>query len=70
MSPLRDALTQYVSLRRALGTKLEEPAQTLGYFLVFFESKGSKFISTKLALCSCLLLYAWFLRFWLSRSEW
>lgn len=50
MSALRDALTQYVSLRRALGTKLEEPARTLGYFLEFLESEGSKFITTKLAL--------------------
>ena len=29
MSALRDALMQYVALRRALGTKLQEPARTL-----------------------------------------
>ena len=29
MSALRDALAQYVALRRALGTQLQEPAMTL-----------------------------------------
>ena len=50
MSALNDALTQYVSLRRALGTKLQEPAQTLGHFLEFLEREGSEFITSELAL--------------------
>lgn len=33
MINLRDGLRQYVALRRALGTKLQEPAITLGRFL-------------------------------------
>ena len=32
MTNIRDALVQYVALRRALGTKLQEPAMTLGRF--------------------------------------
>jgi len=50
MSDLRDALTQYVALRRALGTKLQEPATTLRYFLDFLEREASEFITTELAL--------------------
>jgi len=50
MTTLRDALTQYVALRRALGTKLEEPARTLGQFLDFLAREGSEFITSALAL--------------------
>lgn len=50
MINLRDALTQYVALRRALGTKLQEPAITLGYFLDFLESEKAEFITSELAL--------------------
>jgi len=50
MSAIRDALTQYVALRRALGTKLQEPARTLGQFLDFLEREGSEFITSELAL--------------------
>ena len=50
MNTLRDALTQYVAARRALGTKLQEPAQTLGQFIDFLESQEAKFITTELAL--------------------
>ena len=50
MSALRNALTQYVSLRRALGTKLREPARTLGYFVEFLERKEVEFITSDLAL--------------------
>ena len=41
MNGLRDALPQYVALRRALGTKLQEPARTLEHFLDFLEREGS-----------------------------
>ena len=50
MSALQDALTQYVALRRALGTQLREPAMTLGHFVEFIESEGAEFITSELAL--------------------
>src|SRR5262252_1931246 len=50
MSALYDALTQYVALRRALGTKLHEPAITLGYFVDFLKREGAEFITSELAL--------------------
>src|ERR1022692_1444443 len=50
MSGLHDALTQYVALRRALGTQLQEPARTLGHFVEFLELEGSEFITSELAL--------------------
>jgi integrase len=50
MTNLRDALTQYVALRRALGTQYREPAMTLGYFVEFLEGEGADFITTELAL--------------------
>ena len=50
MSALQDALTQYVALRRALGTQLREPAMTLGHFVAFIESEGAEFITSELAL--------------------
>lgn len=50
MIAIRAALTQYVALRRALGTKLEEPAKTLEQFLAFLEREGSEFITPALAL--------------------
>ena len=50
MSTLRDALVQYVAIRRALGTKLQEPAGTLGQFVDFLDSQGMEFITTELAL--------------------
>lgn len=50
MSALRDALPQYISLRRALGTKLQEPATTLEHFVEFLEREGVEFITSELAL--------------------
>src|SRR5262245_32859074 len=50
MINLRDGLTQYVALRRALGTKLQEPAVTLGRFLDFLEHEKAEFITSELAL--------------------
>ena len=50
MSALRDALPQYVALRRALGTQLQEPARTLGQFVEFVEREGSELITSELAL--------------------
>lgn len=50
MSPLLDSLRQYVALRRALGTKLQEPARTLEHFVEFLERNKSEFITSELAL--------------------
>ena len=50
MSALQEALTQYVALRRALGTQLQEPARTLCHFVEFLEREGSEFITSELAL--------------------
>ena len=50
MSALRDALAEYVAVRRALGTKYQEPAATLGHFVDFVEREGAEFITTGLAL--------------------
>jgi integrase len=50
MSALADALWQYVTVRRALGTRLAEPARTLGHFVAFLDREGSSRITTALAL--------------------
>jgi len=50
MSALPDALSQYVTVRRALGTRLSEPAHTLRQFVTFLEREGSSRITTQLAL--------------------
>ena len=42
MINLRDGLAQYVALRRALGTKLQEPAITLGRFLDFLDGEKAE----------------------------
>lgn len=50
MTAIRDALTQYIIVRRALGSRLQEPAKTLGCFVDFLDHEGSEFITTNLAL--------------------
>jgi integrase len=50
MKSLRDALAQYLTIRRALGTQLQEPGVTLGQFLTFLEGERSEFITIRLAL--------------------
>jgi integrase len=50
MSAIRDALVQYVAVRRALGTKFREPALTLDHFVDFLQREGAEFITTELAL--------------------
>jgi integrase len=50
MSALHKALSQYVTVRRALGTRLVEPARTLRQFVIFLERRGSSHITTPLAL--------------------
>jgi len=50
MTTLRKRLKQYVALRRALGTQLEEPARTLVDFVDFMKREGADFIRSELAL--------------------
>lgn len=50
MTTIRDALLKYITVRRALGTRLQEPAVTLGYFVDFLERENAQFITTDLAL--------------------
>jgi len=50
MTTMHSALKQYVALRRALGTKLEEPAKTLRHFLEFLAQEKAEFITSDLAL--------------------
>lgn len=50
MTTLREALAQYVKVRRALGTRLVEPAGALGQFVSFLEGERSSHITTALAL--------------------
>ena len=50
MSDLRDALEEYLSLRRALGYQLRDTAIVLRQFVAFLDEQGTPFITTKLAL--------------------
>lgn len=50
MSALREALGQYIVIRRSLGTQLREPAVSLGHFVDLLETEGSEFITIDLAL--------------------
>jgi integrase len=43
-------LAEYLTVRRAFGAQLREPAMRLGHFVAFIESEGAKFITTPLAL--------------------
>jgi hypothetical protein len=45
MNDWRKSLREYVALRRALGTKLREPAATLGRFVDFLEREKAEFIT-------------------------
>src|ERR1700682_1874767 len=50
MRTLGEALTEYVAVRRALGTQLRQPAVALGHFVEFVERQNVAFITTDLAL--------------------
>jgi len=49
MRKLRKALEEYLSIRRALGSKLREPAGLLRQFVAFADREGVSFVSRKLA---------------------
>lgn len=50
MSSLRSALERYISIRRGLGYKYDQPAKRLSNFVNFMEQQGAKIITTKIAL--------------------
>lgn len=50
MSVLREALDEYVVIRRGLGTQFRTPATALHRFVDFLDRKGAEFITTELAL--------------------
>jgi len=50
MSALHDALTEYLSARRALGTQLKWPESSLRRFVDFVEAEGASFVTTDVAL--------------------
>jgi integrase len=50
MKSLQDHLTEYIAARRALGTRLEEPAHTLRRFLALMRRKKARFITVQVAL--------------------
>ena len=50
MSPLHDALVQYLATCRALGTKHRYPSTALRHFVDFVEHEGAEFVTVDLAL--------------------
>lgn len=50
MSELRQAVEEYLSMRRALGFELRHPGYLLHQFLRFAEQEGAEFITAELAL--------------------
>jgi integrase/recombinase XerD len=50
MSPLRQALEDYISVRQALGFTLQSVARTLRRFVAYAEGLGASIITNKLAL--------------------
>ena len=51
MTPLSEALEEYLCLRRGLGFKLKVDGRCLAHFISFLEEKGSAQITTELAVC-------------------
>src|SRR5437762_11832491 len=50
MNTLREALTDYLAMRRSLGFKLRVAGRGLLEFVSFLEEKGASYITTSLAL--------------------
>ena len=50
MSALRQALTDYLAMRRALGYKLDKTERLLGQFVSFVEDRGETCLTTETAL--------------------
>ena len=50
MTPLRQAIDDYIALRRSLGFKLRDMAVDLQKFATFLEQKPAPFVTTELAM--------------------
>jgi integrase/recombinase XerD len=50
MKPLRQAIEDYITLRRSLGFKLREMADDLRNFVTFLEQKAAPYVTTELAM--------------------
>lgn len=50
MSPLASALTDYLTIRRRLGFKLDRPGQLLGDFVAYLDDREATTVTTELAL--------------------
>ena len=50
MSHLRNALADYLTLRRALGYKMDKAERLLGQFVTFAEDRGEAHVRTETAL--------------------
>lgn len=50
MSALRQALTEYLAMRRALGYKLDKTERLLCQFVSFVEDRGEECLTTETAL--------------------
>jgi len=46
---IHEALARYIAIRRSLGSRLREPAMTLGHFVDLLEREGMDFITTDIA---------------------
>ncbi|MBF0108741.1 MAG: tyrosine-type recombinase/integrase [Magnetococcales bacterium] len=55
MSPLRQALTDYLTMRRALGYKMDKAERLVGQFIAFAEDRGEAHIRTETALAWAIL---------------
>jgi integrase/recombinase XerD len=50
MNTLREALQEYLALRRSLGFKMREASRALPWFVAFMEEREASHITTRLAL--------------------
>ena len=50
MTPLRQAIDDYIALRRSLGFKLRRMSEGLREFAVFLEQKAAPYVTTELAM--------------------
>lgn len=50
MTPLRQALADYLNMRRSLGYKLERPEKLLGQFIAYLEALGTGTVTVTAAL--------------------
>jgi integrase/recombinase XerD len=55
MSPLRQALADYLAVRRSLGYKLARPEKLLGPFITYLEAAGAGTVTTRHALAWAIL---------------